>query len=828
MESQILPESPLTKEREDWQRILERRRSEWAELNPSVLEGIIRVPWSLLAIKPAFVASKEKFDWIISKSFELSINSKISPSKRRAALLLLKKLLEKSDKAWCQHRNYQDACDEREQEIQSSNMTNGLFSSREVIPTCPMELVRTTESPIPVGIDPAPGDRQQSLDPVIISLPDPSLLLAATSSDLTTKPSAKKFDAITVTTSSTLHNNYTRTCTSSSLPTGLHKRLEIVTTTSEDHTPGIPTSITAPHQAIHLTNQQSLEKNGVASSNALPTGPHKGLEIVTTTSEVPRPGILTSITAPQQAIYPTNQQFLETSGVVSSNSLLTRPKKRLKIATTTLEVPTLGMLTSITAPQQAIHPKNQQSIETNGVVSSHNSMRAAQLSVSTTSEVSKHSSRLQERINPQEQEPGELTPLRSPSMSRGCTPDLATPPSHILQSSPMTIFFPPDDNKYYGGLTARPVIKTLHRPKNLTADEMNKINRRFAIWDPYWKMEEILVLQQTCQLDYCDLRKDTDVPVNRAVGCKFQLTPDQMALVKGWGHPRDKKSYDHHEARLLVRMIPLQEPTKKSEKDKKARADFHIWPKGTFLSIGGIATQINQRKQMNHDHSYWQGLSHFLDVTSHVSPKSSARFELSIDVCCFENKPYVVCIAICRFHKPLMLYENLMAKAIDKLSMKEAVQIALKMTAQNVVVLDNAESDDQNGSFILKLTCAISSSLMLTPVRAKKCKHFQCFDLQNFLEVNQHVSGTRWECPVCNTELISVYELELCSLTNSLLNQYKDLASAQQDRVEFFSDGTWQLLDEKKKRYGVKRSQTESTNLELAKIPKVAEVIDLL
>ena len=721
MTTQILPDSLSVKERETWQRIIERRRSEWEQLNPSVLEAIIRVPWSQLTVQPAFVSSKEKFDWLLSKCFERSVNSKILPSKRRAALLLVKKLLEKSDKAWNQHGNDQDACDEIELEIDSSNTENGVSLSK-IITTCQMEQGRATQLPKPHGIVHAPGDRRSSSDPFIASLPDPLPALTLTSANPATKSAAKNFDPISAATSSTSPNN--STLFSPSLPTGLHEHLGTVTATSK--------------------------------------------------------------------------------------------------------VPTPDILTTITVPQQLIHPTNEQSLGTNGVASSHNRMGAAQSSASATSEVSNHNSHSQERTNPREQEPGERKPSRSPSLSRVCTPDLATPPSHIMSSNPMTIFFPPDDNKYYGGLTARPVIKTLHRPKNLTTDEMNKISFRFATWDPYWKMEEILVLQQTCQLDYCDLRKDTNVPVNRAVGCKFQLTPNQMALVSGWGDPRDKKQYDHNEARLLVRMIPLQEPTKKPEKDKKTRADYHIWPKGTFLSICGIATQIKQRKQTSYDQSYWQGPSEFLDVTSHVFPKSSARPELSIDVCCFENKPYVICIAICRFHKPAILYDILMANAIDKLPMKEAVQIALKMTAQNMVILDEAEGDDENGSFILKLSCAISSSLMHTPVRAKKCKHFQCFDLQNFLEVNQHVSGTRWECPVCNTKLISVYELEHCSLTKSLLNQYKNLASAHQDRVEFFSDGTWQLLDEMKKRHGVKRNQIEPADSRLAMIPMVAEVIDLL
>lgn len=63
--------------------------------------------------------------------------------------------------------------------------------------------------------------------------------------------------------------------------------------------------------------------------------------------------------------------------------------------------------------------------------------------------------------------------------------------------------------------------------------------------------------------------------------------------------------------RLLVRTLPLE----RSAKDVKGRADCHIWPIGTFLSLkrGGtervLSPHIVQRIQQCHAPSEWKGMS---------------------------------------------------------------------------------------------------------------------------------------------------------------------------------------------------------------------------
>jgi hypothetical protein len=75
----------------------------------------------------------------------------------------------------------------------------------------------------------------------------------------------------------------------------------------------------------------------------------------------------------------------------------------------------------------------------------------------------------------------------------------------------------------------------------------------------------------------------------------------------------------------------------------------------------------------------------------------------------------------------------------------------------------------------------------------------QCFDLRNYLSINQFISGTRWRCACCES-FVSIYNLEYCSFTKYLIDEFRTKVTWNRDRVEFCSDGTSQLLEPQKTR----------------------------
>jgi len=80
----------------------------------------------------------------------------------------------------------------------------------------------------------------------------------------------------------------------------------------------------------------------------------------------------------------------------------------------------------------------------------------------------------------------------------------------------------------------------------------------------------------------------------------------------------------------------------------------------------------------------------------------------------------------------------------------------------------------------------------------------QCFDLNNFLRSNATVYGQRWRCLVCEDNL-KCEDLQVCGLTEDLILEFrKELVPKVRDRIEFHSDKSYKLLENRKTRYNKK------------------------
>ncbi|KAF3448627.1 hypothetical protein FNV43_RR09340 [Rhamnella rubrinervis] len=67
---------------------------------------------------------------------------------------------------------------------------------------------------------------------------------------------------------------------------------------------------------------------------------------------------------------------------------------------------------------------------------------------------------------------------------------------------------------------------------------------------------------------------------------------------------------------------------------------------------------------------------------------------------------------------------------------------------QPPVADSDADNDISEGPSRISLNCPISYTRIRTPVKGRLCKHFQCFDLSNFLDINSRRPS--WRCPHCN------------------------------------------------------------------------------
>lgn len=67
------------------------------------------------------------------------------------------------------------------------------------------------------------------------------------------------------------------------------------------------------------------------------------------------------------------------------------------------------------------------------------------------------------------------------------------------------------------------------------------------------------------------------------------------------------------------------------------------------------------------------------------------------------------------------------------------------------LTLYTANTNQETGKIKISLKCPISGMRILTPARGQNCRHFQCFDLKTFLQVN--CERTLWSCPICTMSI---------------------------------------------------------------------------
>jgi len=90
----------------------------------------------------------------------------------------------------------------------------------------------------------------------------------------------------------------------------------------------------------------------------------------------------------------------------------------------------------------------------------------------------------------------------------------------------------------------------------------------------------------------------------------------------------------------------------------------------------------------------------------------------------------------------------------------------------------------------IPLICALTTEKLRYPARGIFCKHFQCFDLRNYIMMTSASSNPRWVCPICKA---SCYEYRIDCILTEILNQYTGC-----DKVEelmLYKDGAFDVLD---------------------------------
>nr|XP_023877737.1 uncharacterized protein LOC111990179 isoform X1 [Quercus suber] len=107
--------------------------------------------------------------------------------------------------------------------------------------------------------------------------------------------------------------------------------------------------------------------------------------------------------------------------------------------------------------------------------------------------------------------------------------------------------------------------------------------------------------------------------------------------------------------------------------------------------------------------------------------------------------------------------------------------------AQPVLASLDSDSEIIEGPSRVSLNCPISHKRIKTPVKGHLCKHYQCFDYNNFMEMNSRRPS--WHCPHCNQSVCHP-DIRICQDIAKIL---QEVAENVVD-VIISADGSWMAV----------------------------------
>lgn len=104
----------------------------------------------------------------------------------------------------------------------------------------------------------------------------------------------------------------------------------------------------------------------------------------------------------------------------------------------------------------------------------------------------------------------------------------------------------------------------------------------------------------------------------------------------------------------------------------------------------------------------------------------------------------------------------------------------------------------------ISLTCPLTRSRMLTPVRGRNCTHVSCFDGEAYLRLMWEKRVEKWKCPICKT-LTPLSELVIDGFIQGILESVpEDMKS-----VEFTPEGFWRIKEGSESFLPIKKSSVD-------------------
>lgn len=169
-----------------------------------------------------------------------------------------------------------------------------------------------------------------------------------------------------------------------------------------------------------------------------------------------------------------------------------------------------------------------------------------------------------------------------------------------------------------------------------------------------------------------------------------------------------------------------------------------------------------------------------IDISSYLNPIVTLENILKIT---WREEPCIFTIGIFMVEK--FFWEELIDKIVKRRSFNE--------TKELIKELLRTEIDLSVTTMHTSIKDPISHIRMKLPARGLHCAHLQCFDAEQFLQMNEEKET--WKCPFCAKQIL-LEDIVIDEYFLSVLQSPK--LSKEAEFITLFKNGTW--VDEKKKK----------------------------
>ncbi|KAM0668424.1 hypothetical protein ACQRIU_001986 [Beauveria bassiana] len=135
------------------------------------------------------------------------------------------------------------------------------------------------------------------------------------------------------------------------------------------------------------------------------------------------------------------------------------------------------------------------------------------------------------------------------------------------------------------------------------------------------------------------------------------------------------------------------------------------------------------------------------------------------------------------------------------------LHVSLPSLSQNEVEYDyfvGVEIVTTQNTWKVSICDPISSKMCDTPVRGIDCKHFECFDLENWLQTRPLKPGALqtepclvdcWACPICGDDA-RPNQLRICDYFSDVVKQLREAGNSEMRTIVISENAEWQPLVE--------------------------------